>query len=385
MRFLRKNKIKRSILVISDIHLGAGAIIHNRRNFLEDFHYDSELVEFLKYFSSGDYSNREIDLIINGDLFDLLAVPFVPFFDDEFWSEKAALQKLKMITEAHPEVIEGLVNFISSKKRKIVFILGNHDAECVFPSLQKYLLSLFPEEDRERFTIISTSNGEYIPVEGVVLKHGHEYEIAHQYDPKDSVVVSEAGESYFIPPWGSYYVTRVINKFKEEKDHINSVRPIKKFLINGMIYDTLFTMRFLFANSWYFIMVRFIDIFKNNRNIIKVIKDALSELELFHDLESFPQDFFSSRPEVKALIVGHTHEPIFRSYADGNIFINTGTWTKMHHLDFGKRSNEDQLTYAHIDIKDVDKEQEKLGEKEELEISLNEWKGINPLPFCEYS
>ena len=32
---------------------------------------------------------------------------------------------------------------------------------------------------------------------------------------------AEDGSKYFIPPWGSYYVTRVINKFKEERDHIN--------------------------------------------------------------------------------------------------------------------------------------------------------------------
>lgn len=85
-----------------------------QRNYLEDFHHDEEMVEFLEYYSTGDYLNREVELVINGDLFDLLAVPYVSFYDDEYWSE-GGLEKLKMIIAGHPEVIEGFGNFISKK------------------------------------------------------------------------------------------------------------------------------------------------------------------------------------------------------------------------------------------------------------------------------
>ncbi|MCY4524036.1 MAG: hypothetical protein OXB84_04785, partial [Halobacteriovoraceae bacterium] len=60
MRFLRKTKVTKTILVISDIHLGAGAIIEGKRNPLEDFHYDKEMVDFLEYYFSGDYASREV-------------------------------------------------------------------------------------------------------------------------------------------------------------------------------------------------------------------------------------------------------------------------------------------------------------------------------------
>ena len=83
MRFLKNDKFNKSILVISDIHLGAGYMVDGKRNYLEDFHYDSELVDFLEYYSSNEYAGREVELIINGDLFDLLAVPFVEYFDDD--------------------------------------------------------------------------------------------------------------------------------------------------------------------------------------------------------------------------------------------------------------------------------------------------------------
>ena len=138
MRFLRrKNKVQKTILVISDLHLGAGIQVNGRKNPLEDFNSDKELVDFLNYYSSDKFVSQEVELIINGDFFDLLAVPYVKYFDDEFWSEKAALEKLELILKAHPEVMDALKEFLSKKNKKIVYIIGNHDAELVFESLKE--------------------------------------------------------------------------------------------------------------------------------------------------------------------------------------------------------------------------------------------------------
>lgn len=377
MRFLQKNKTSKTILVISDIHLGAGVLVNGKRNYLEDFHFDKELVDYLDYFSSGDYQNKEVELIINGDLFDLLAVPFVNYFDDEFWSEKASLDKLEMIIKAHPEVLDALNSFVTNKNKKIVFIIGNHDAEFVFESLRKRFYELFNEKNKSRVSIVLNSHGEYSPVDGVLLKHGHEYELAHHFHPEKSIAEDEDGNKYFLPPWGSYYVTRVINKFKEERDHVNAVRPIRKFLINGIIYDTFFTLRFILSNFFYFVMVRSIYLFKQEQSIKKMLKHCANELELFKDYETLTMDFFKERPEIQCLIVGHTHEPSLRSFSDGRVFINTGTWTRMYNLDFGKNVFGEQLSFAQIDV--INKE------KKEYDINLNVWKGRTNLPFEEFS
>lgn len=371
MRFLRTHKAYKTILVLSDIHLGAGVYVDGMRNFLEDFHYDEEMVEFLKYYSTGEYERKNVELIINGDLFDLLAVPFVPFFDDEFWSEEAALEKLKIIIKAHPEVMEGFKNFIGKKNKKIVFIIGNHDAEFSFGKLREYLIEQFPKEVRGKF-IINHEKGDYIPHPGLMIRHGHEYEMAHQFDLKDSIVTDEDGKKYFIPPWGSYYVTRVINKFKEERRHINAVRPIKKAMIDGLIYDTFFTLRFLLATGFYFMMVRFIYIFKQRKSFRQIANHSLKELQLFKDYEELTRDFFVENEEFFCLIVGHTHEPIQRTYMDGTTFINTGTWTNMYHLDYGK--GQSSLTYAQLDF---------FSKEERPEMALRSWKGLRKLPFDE--
>lgn len=403
MKFHQKNNISKTILVLSDIHLGAGARIQGRRNFLEDFHYDKEMVEFLEYYSGGHYLEREVELIINGDFLDLLAVPFVPYFDDEFWSEKSALYKLKTIMQAHKEVIQSLIDFVSFPKNKLVYIIGNHDAEMVFDSLQEYFITSFPERDRHKVKIIVNDKEPYLPTDGVVIRHGHEYELAHIYDSKKCIQEDHYGNKYFIPPWGSYYVTKVINKFKEGRDYINAVRPVNKFIINGLIYDSLYTTRFLLANFYYFLMVRFLIIFKQNRTMREVLEHVKSEMVLFQDYEALTEHTLRSDPNIKVLIVGHTHDPIFREYDDGSIFINTGTWTKMYNLDFSKNFNGARLTYAKVDIRDHNPQEsfldinehdnsnqihlEQVNSKnrfQHLDINLFEWRGRTDLPFKEF-
>ena len=376
MRFLRKDKVNKTILVISDIHLGAGTYVNGKRNYLEDFHHDQEMVDFLQYYSSGSYLEQDVELVINGDFFDLLAVPFVKYFDDEFWSEEASLEKLKIILKAHPEVVKGVKDFLHKKNKSLVYIIGNHDGEFVFDSLRNHFLQLFAKDDQKKIKIIYHTNQDYIPIEGIYIKHGHEYEMAHNFVPETAIAVNDEGRRYFIPPWGSYYVTRVINKFKEERSYVNSVRPVKQFVINGIIYDTFFMLRFSLANVFYFIMVRFISIFIQKKALREIWESFLGELALWKNYEDFGREFFQEQEAAKVLLVGHTHNPTFHVYGDGNIFVNTGTWTKMNYLDVGRIGSRSELTYAQIDIG--------AGERK-FEVVLNRWEGVRTGPYSEFS
>ena len=378
------NNFEKTILVISDIHLGAGEFVRGKRNLLEDFHYDNELIDFFNYYSSGKYEDRPVELIINGDFLDFLAVPFVNYFDDEFWSEEAALEKLKLIIEAHKEVFDALYNFLKNKNKKLVYIVGNHDAEFLFESMRDELFGLLPNRDVK---FLFESDGEYSPEPGIVIKHGHEYEIANQIDPESSIITTEDGKRYFLAPWGSYFVTRVINKFKEERSYINQVRPIKKLIISGLIYDTLFTLRFILANLYYVFMVRFILYFKYSKNIGEIIGNMKRELKAFQLSESVVEDFFENREDIGVLIMGHTHDPIMRTYSDGTIFINTGTWIKMHYLDFDKQAYNYDLTYAQVNIKNLERQEDKVGDTrnlENLDVHFNVWKGKSEKPYKEF-
>lgn len=382
MKFLKKNKkAKKLVLVISDLHLGAGDEIDGRKNPLEDFYSDKELVDFLNYYSTGEYHHKDVELIINGDFLDLLAVPYVSQFDEDFWSEKAALEKLELILQAHPEVMNALVDFVSAKNKKVVYIIGNHDAELLFDSLKVRFLELFPVAVRTR-VILKNELTLYEPVKHVFIQHGHEYESLHEFSEEDSIVKSNSGEKYFIPPWGSYYVTHVINKYKLERDHVNAVRPIKTFIIHSLIFDTFFALRFIVANFYFYFMIRFLRYYRLRLGWKKIFEDIVNELTLFQDYETLTRDFFKTKTEGKVLIVGHTHEPIYREYSDGTTFVNTGTWTRMVSLDLSHDMNFTPLTYAQISIYDENFDFKNFDQN--VRVSLNKWVPKTDLPYEEF-
>ena len=380
MKSHQKNNIQKVILVISDLHLSAGKMIKGQRNLLEDFHYDNELIDFLKYYAEGDYKDLPVELVINGDFLDFLAVPYVEFYDDEFWSEKAALAKLKMVMAAHKGVMEALKQFIANPEKNIVYIIGNHDAEFVFDSLKEEFLAYFGE-DSIRISL-SNSVTTHIPTKGVSIQHGHQYERAHDFDQENAVIETLNAEKYFIPPWGSYYVTNVINKYKQERSYINGVRPIKHFLIHGLLFDTFFTLRFILSNIYYFVMVRFWHFYMMKKSFKQIFQDLYRELELFQDYESLTRQYFEKKPDSRVLIVGHTHNPALRIFSDGTTFINTGTWTRMVNLDLGQWNYGSVLTYAKILVKNTEYEIDDFDKN--VEVDLKYWLGINNLPYSEY-
>ena len=380
MRFLQDDRVDKTVLVISDLHLGAGPFIKGRANFLEDFHHDKELIEFFGHYSAGEHLHREVELVINGDFLDFLAVPFVEFFDDEFWSEEASLARLDLILDAHRGVMDALGAFLATEGKSVVYILGNHDAEMVFGSVRERFVAMIPEEARGSFRFIIDNSAEYMPLEGVAVKHGHEYEASHDYDPKESVVADAGGRRFFVPPWGSYYVTRVVNKFKEERRYSNAVRPIKQFIVDGLLHDTMFMLRFIAHNCYYMAMVRILFFLREGNGLKRTADFILKDLELFRDYEEVTRSFLEERDDVRVLVVGHTHEPTFRAHADGKVFINTGTWTDMHHLDFSRNGMGQDLTYAQIDAVDV-----RGGRAGRMEAGLRAWVGTDRRPFRELS
>jgi len=379
MKFLRTKTEKKAIISISDLHLGAGPFVDRRDNPLEEFHRDKELEKFLEYFSTGSYENFSVELVINGDFLDFLAVPYGNFFEDQYWSEKAALSRLEMIYKGHKQVFVALEKFLSKPHKKLIYILGNHDGELILPEVYRRFFEFFNPSVREKITLLPLDDAEYRPIEEVVFKHGHEYETANYRHSDDAILKDSDGQRFYNPPWGSYYVVSVVNKFKMFTPHIQSVRPIRKFLIHGLIYDTINTVRFMFANVAYFFMVRFIYIFQSNRKPKEIVNLIKQELLLFRNYQLITEQYFLAHPEVKALVVGHTHGPIFKQQWEGPVFINTGTWTKMYNLDFGRPLVMDPMTFALIQVDDFD------DFHSEVSLGLFDWNGgINQGPYGQF-
>ncbi|MEI8346861.1 MAG: hypothetical protein WCG27_05310, partial [Pseudomonadota bacterium] len=261
-----------------------------------------------------------------------------------------------------------------------VYILGNHDGEIILPAVKKYLKELFPEDCREHFIILEAGLAEYTPVSEILIKHGHEYDASNHYQIHSAIIQDNQGKNYFLPPWGSYYVTRVVNKYKKERPYLNSVRPFKKFVIDQLIYDTFFMLRFLASSLSYFLKVRIWNFWQKTKNFKKILKQITQELTIYKDDDALIEELFENNSKLKCLVVGHTHIPNSRIFPAGAFFINTGSWTKMYHLNLGARSDNVQLTYAQIDLSS----HPEGGEGHQLEVALNVWRGFNTLPYTEF-
>jgi hypothetical protein len=119
--------------VLSDLHLGAG-YGNERGNLLEDFVATGEFTAFLRMIGQeGERDQREIELIINGDLFEFLQVPAVDVYEPgasypkEAYldaSQEASIKRLKLIVQGHEEIFNALSDFmhVESPQRRITVI-----------------------------------------------------------------------------------------------------------------------------------------------------------------------------------------------------------------------------------------------------------------------
>ncbi|MBI2604487.1 MAG: metallophosphoesterase [Deltaproteobacteria bacterium] len=344
------NRIK---LVISDCHLSAGLNFESRKNPHEDFFFDDEMVAFFEYFSSGKYGEgREVELVINGDFLDFLNVPYRGEFE-EVITEQFALYKLECILAGHPKVIRGLRRFASLPGKTITYNIGNHDADLFFPKVRERLVQALDPDGQfpsakvrlNHVTTVIDLGG------GVQVQHGNQYEAVHVFNYEKPLLTEGLKEPVLNIPWGSFYVLKIVNRLKWERDYVDKVRPIRAMILWGLLFDTWFILRFAFLSLLYFMKTRFI-YSPQRRSRLKVTLQIFQQetMTFLQDLEAEARRLLEEQPDVHTVIMGHTHLPMFKSYPDGKVYINTGTWTKMIHLDLRGMGNHYRLTFAFVEF-----------------------------------
>ncbi|MGZ3805249.1 MAG: metallophosphoesterase [Pseudobdellovibrionaceae bacterium] len=239
----------RRIFVISDLHLGgrpdevsAEGII--TRHGFQICHAYGELIRFVDWLRelANDTDNEEIELIINGDIVDFLAVDE---FDDpeigaQLWTvdEAHAVIKLNKIVErtrvdGKRGVFEAMGDFLREGSR-LTLLIGNHDVELALPKVRQRLMELLDYEGgRLRFVY----DGEAYTVGRVLIEHGNRYDpwnmIDHSALRQERSVRSrglpvyekDRPESYFIPPAGTHLVIGLMNRIKDRYHFVDLLKP----------------------------------------------------------------------------------------------------------------------------------------------------------------
>jgi len=98
-------------LVLSDLHLGTGSR-PGELNVFEDFHYDDAFAELLAHYDAEAGDDGEVELILNGDIFDLLKVKVGGVWPTEI-TDEIATEKLRQCPDGHPRCVHALKGFLA--------------------------------------------------------------------------------------------------------------------------------------------------------------------------------------------------------------------------------------------------------------------------------
>lgn len=353
-----KSGAKKYKIVISDCHLSAGRLFEGHLNPHEDFHFDDEMCEMFEHFSTGKYATGadgpvDVELFINGDYFDFLNVPYHGEFEDVI-TEEIALYKCEAIIQGHPAVMAAIKRFASVPGKTVKYMVGNHDADLFFPKVRERIIRAWDPEGRfpsDKIEIIV--DRDRVRYEGgVEIHHGNQFEAVHVLNFERPLLEQPGSEAPVLNlPWGSFYVLKIINRLKWEREFLDKVRPIKAFIFFGLISDPLFTLKFCFLSAFYFLKTRFVYSRKRRSRLsvtARILQEETSNFLL--DLERQARELLDEAADVRTVIFGHTHKPMDKIYPDGKQYINTGTWTKMINLDWGHLGQQYSLTFAHVCI-----------------------------------
>src|SRR6185437_12389193 len=101
-------------VVVSDFHLGKGRHFRDgTQNILEDFIYDKEFAEFLNYYRSGSFADADVEVILNGDILNLLQIDTYGVHT-HLITERATIRAVERIVVGHPEFFQALRRFAAT-------------------------------------------------------------------------------------------------------------------------------------------------------------------------------------------------------------------------------------------------------------------------------
>jgi UDP-2,3-diacylglucosamine pyrophosphatase LpxH len=334
-------------VVVSDLHLGTGAP-EGELNAFEDFFHDDRFAEMLAHHDALAGAETEVELILNGDIFDLLKVKVDGVWPTEITSD-VAVEKLRQCLDGHPRFVLALRTFLEKPNRRITYIPGNHDLDMWFPATHDlFRRRVAPGPAGERVRFVTQTDTYHLP-EGIQIRHGHQLERIHRVDYRRMTRQRRDGREVLVLPWGSLWILEVMNPAKEERAFIDRIQPLGRFLWASLVFDFGFAMRFILRSTAHFLRHRVFAIrawTERIRNFSSLVREEIVALGGFD--EACERALRRVRG-VTTLIVGHSHAPRYRLIAGDKLLVNTGTWMRMINLDLRHLGQDSGLTYAVVE------------------------------------
>lgn len=191
----------RTIVIIGDLHMGPGRDSSGAWHAVEDFRWRDEFIRFLDALSA---EGGNVDLVINGDLFELLQSPDVPCPSADGvvgCTDNEALQRLFIVTKAHAAELAALGTFAAAGSNRVYVVPGDHDAALLMPLVWRRALAAFgAPADR----VMLVSSGSWRSGDGRVhIEHGHQLPLsADRFSRWPTPSITNRGRTFVERPWG---------------------------------------------------------------------------------------------------------------------------------------------------------------------------------------
>lgn len=328
-------------LVVSDFHLGKGRYFRDgTQNILEDFVYDREFAEFLAYYRSGSYADAEVELILNGDILNLLQID-IWGVHTHLMTERSQSRAVEKIVQGHPEFFQALRKFAATPHHSISYVVGNHDIGMLWDGPRK----VFSEAcgTTVRFHDIAYR------FDGVHVEHGQQYERFSATDMRRPFITRGLPEPVLNLPWGSLFVAVVLPRIKQQRPHVDKVRPFQTFLIWAIFHDAWWGLKTLIWMTRFFLETFF---FKQRYRVVQGLKDTLGlikEISIYPNYDRFAFKLLEENEDIHTVIMGHTHILRYRQWREGKEYFNEGTWNSVTNLDLDDYGTRTKLTFAFIE------------------------------------
>ncbi len=258
--------------VISDFHLCEIEPVNPKyplwkKYKTKQFAFDDEFKRFLVHIQASA-KGEPVELILNGDIFDfdsVTALPEHPTYEVTWLEhhrglhpqEEKSVFKMQVILRDHKTWVEAMHAFLMRGNRAI-FIIGNHDLELHFPSVQKTIIDAFnlPEELRGQVRFCEwfyISNGD------TLIEHGNQYDPYCMAQDPVNPYVQRFNRIEVRLPFGNLATRYLINGMGFFNPHLDSnyIMTPKEYLLFFWKYMARAQPLLMFTFLWGAIVTMF--------------------------------------------------------------------------------------------------------------------------------
>jgi UDP-2,3-diacylglucosamine pyrophosphatase LpxH len=345
------------IAILSDLHLGKGHYFKDGQiNIMEEFEEDERFFEFVEYYSSGEFENEEVHLVLNGDILNLIQIDFEGIYTTCI-DEEMTVSAIGEIVKGHTLFFKALNKFSSKPGKKIIYVIGNHDNGMAFPLAQKKFNEIVGNP------VHFTHTYKY---KSVHVEHGHRFEAINAVPMNKFFVPGPRGRDILNLPWGSLFCISILPLLKKDRPNIDKVRPLSTYVKWCVFHDFFFFLKMAMISGLYCLKT-ILSSLSSRTKTPKISLNILKQITIHPKYEKQAKRILKRHEDVQIVVMGHTHVSEFRVFSEGKSYYNCGTWNPIFSLDAGKYKTIQNLTYVLIKIDDEN--------GRVLYSRLNKWQG----------